>query len=71
VFSVKATEIFNLPKYNAWLRIGIDNILIETFPPKIIDNNLVELPKQNTQTTIEFTDTNHYFLSEEWIPLLN
>lgn len=69
VFSVKATEIFNLPKYNAWLRIGIDNILIETFPPKLIDNNLIELPKQNTQTTLEFTETDNNFLGEEWISL--
>ncbi|MBX7047319.1 MAG: type IV secretion system DNA-binding domain-containing protein [Ignavibacteria bacterium] len=69
VFSVKSTEIFNLPKYNAWLRIGIDNILIETFPPKPISNNLIDLPQKNNQTSIEFPEKEYNFLGEGWITL--
>lgn len=69
VFSVKSAEIFNLPKYNAWLRIGIENILIETFPPKLGDNNLVELPQKDPQTNLEFSDIEHNFLGEDWVPL--
>jgi type IV secretory pathway TraG/TraD family ATPase VirD4 len=31
IFGVKTKDVFNLPKYQAWVRIGIDNILIETY----------------------------------------
>lgn len=37
IFGVKSKDVFNLPKYQAWVRIGTDNILIETFPPEIKD----------------------------------
>jgi DNA helicase HerA-like ATPase len=32
-FDVKSKELFNLPKFNAWVRIGTDNSMIECYPP--------------------------------------
>lgn len=37
IFDIKAQELFNLPKYYAWVRIGTNNTLIETYAPKIKD----------------------------------
>lgn len=49
IFGAKKQDVFNLPKYQAWLRIGTDNILIETFPPK-----LTEVPDINVQHILHF-----------------
>lgn len=53
IFGVKIKDVFNLPKYHAWLRIGIDNILIETYPP-----TLTEVPDISIQHTLNFHSTN-------------
>lgn len=68
IFGIKSQELFNLPKYNAWVRIGINNTLIETYAPK--HSNLVEaeLPK----TSVEYKEPQLFenelnFLADEWI----
>ncbi len=33
MFDIRPKDLFNLDKFNAWLRIGNENILIETYPP--------------------------------------
>ncbi len=53
IFGVKTKDVFNLAKYHAWVRIGIDNILIETYPPK-----LTEVPDINIQHILNFQSSN-------------
>jgi len=68
IFNIKSQELFNLPKYQAWVRIGTDNILVETYPPKLTETPSVEIPelplKQNINT-LPFKD--FYFLGDKWI----
>jgi len=54
IFGVRTKDVFNLPKYHAWVRLGIDNILIETYPPK-----LTEVPTINIQHTFNFISRNN------------
>ncbi len=49
IFGVKTKDVFNLPKYQAWVRIGIENILIETYPPEISD-----VPEIDIQQILKF-----------------
>jgi type IV secretory pathway VirB4 component len=74
IFSVKSHELFNLPKYNAWVRIGTNNTLIETYPPKLSEISQMEItPKKETtkyklkQAEIPFTQEEFNFLSDEWV----
>jgi type IV secretory pathway VirB4 component len=67
-FNVKSQDLFNLPKYNAWVRIGTNNTLIETYPPKHIENPSVEITKfslKQDENPLPFGDFN--FLGDEWI----
>ncbi|RPI19462.1 MAG: DUF87 domain-containing protein [Ignavibacteriae bacterium] len=64
IFEVKAPELFNLPKYNAWIRIGTHNSLIETYPPKIDEVPDIDIPKAQE---IEKQDTKLDFLGDEWV----
>lgn len=66
IFGVKSSEVFNLPKYQAWVRIGIDNILIETYPPKLNETSEIDLPKI-IQTEIKFAEQEYNFLEDQWI----
>lgn len=65
IFGIKAPELFNLPKYNAWIRIGINNSLIETYPPKIDEVRDIDIPK--AQQVIVFEDIDFNFLGDTWI----
>jgi type IV secretory pathway VirB4 component len=68
IFNIKAPELFNLPKYQAWVRIGTDNTLIETYPPKIVENPTRDIPKyplKQNENELSFEDFN--FLGDEWI----
>lgn len=69
IFGVKSQDVFNLPKYHAWVRIGIDNILIETYPPKLTQTPEIEIPNAiHTQSEILFAPEQDYnFLEETWI----
>ena len=60
IFGVKTSDLFNLPKYFAWVRIGINNTLIETYPPKIKDVPDFEIPTLKS-------DFN--FLGNQWIAI--
>ncbi|MBX7046551.1 MAG: type IV secretion system DNA-binding domain-containing protein [Ignavibacteria bacterium] len=53
IFGTKKQDIFNLPKYHAWIRLGTDNIQVETYPPK-----LTEVPDINIQHTLNFHSSN-------------
>lgn len=68
IFGVKSQDVFNLPKYQAWVRIGIDNMLIETYPPKldkVPDVNLTSFP--NDPPEIPFSKEEYNFLEDIWI----
>lgn len=68
IFGVKSQDIFNFPKYQAWVRIGVDNILIETYPPKITESPEVCLPYiESSQSQIPFPKYEYNFIGEEWI----
>lgn len=68
IFGIKTNELFNLPKYNAWVRLGINNTLIETYPPKLTEVPKIELPKAKTQQPeLPFHEKTYSFLSEQWI----
>lgn len=43
-FEVKSKELFNLPKYQAWVRLGTKNTLVQCFPP-LKTNTDVPLPE--------------------------
>lgn len=63
IFGVKTKDVFNLPKYQAWLRMGTDNILMQTFPPKIS-----EVPDINIQHILNFQSSN---ASQKILPVDN
>jgi type IV secretory pathway VirB4 component len=68
IFNIKSQELFNLPKYQAWVRIGTDNILVETYPPKLTETPSVEIPKlplKQNENALPFEDFN--FLGDKWI----
>lgn len=67
LFGVKTQDVFNLPKYQAWARIGIDNMLIETFPPKISEVPQIDLPKAEIQSIIQFSKQEITMLEDTWI----
>jgi len=59
IFGVKTKDVFNLPKYHAWLRIGTDNILMTTFPPPLsevpeLDVSLFQKRKNNSLVVDNF-----------------
>jgi len=63
IFDVKDKDLFNLDDYNAYLRIGNKNTLIECYPPKFKDNPKIILDKQHKPIT------NFNFLKTGWIML--
>ena len=68
IFNIKSQELFNLPKYNAWVRIGTNNTLIETFPPKLTEVPPVDIfKKQTEQLEIPLPQQEFNFLGDEWI----
>lgn len=68
IFGVKSPDVFNLPKYQAWVRIGIDNILIETYPPKLTKTPEIDIPNViHTQSEILFAEQEYNFLEDTWI----
>ena len=64
LFGVKAPDLFNLPKYQAWVRIGTDNTLIETFPPKM---PLISQHDSTVQLEVPLPEKSHNFLGDRWI----
>lgn len=68
-FNTKTQDLFNLPKYTAWARIGTNNTLFETYPPKIA-KTIDEIPvKEKSGAEPELTFTNFNFLDDEWVNL--
>lgn len=68
IFGIKAQELFNLPKYQAWVRIGTNNTQIETFPPKTVSVNLDDIPITIPQKPPELPlDLDFNFLNDKWI----
>ena len=68
IFGIKAPDLFNLPKYQAWTRIGTNNALIETFPPKIRDLEDIHIANIiPVQTELKFPKNTYNFWSDEWV----
>ena len=63
IFDVKTKDLFNLPKYQALVKLGTDNILVETYPPKLDDT-----PEINIKLKPAIPDQSFYFLGDkdEW-----
>lgn len=68
-FNTKAQDLFNLPKYTAWARIGTNNTLFETYPPKKVElSHIIWVKKKTTkEPELEFADVN--FLGDQWVNL--
>ncbi|MFA5011163.1 MAG: DUF87 domain-containing protein [Ignavibacteria bacterium] len=62
IFDVKTKDLFNLPKYQALVRLGTNNILVETYPPKLEDTPEIIIKEKPTITNQSFM-----FLGDEWI----
>lgn len=70
LLGVKPKDVFDLSKYQAWVRMGIDNILIETYPPKLEEVPESEIPKPQptaSQSTIPFSAPEYCMLDDTWI----
>lgn len=68
IFGIKSQELFNLPKYQAWVRIGTSNTQIETFPPKAVSDNLDDIPITIPQKPPDLPiDMDFNFLDDKWI----
>ncbi len=68
IFGIKSQELFNLPKYQAWVRIGTSNTQIETFPPKAVSDNLDDIPITIPQKPPDLSiDLDFNFLDDKWI----
>jgi len=68
IFGIKSQELFNLPKYQAWVRIGTNNTQIETFPPKAVSDNLEDIPITIPQKPSDLPlDLDFNFLDDKWI----
>jgi type IV secretory pathway VirB4 component len=68
IFGTKPQELFNLPKYSAWSRIGVNNTLFETYPPKLTKIPQINIPqKQSEQLEIPLPEKSFNFLGDEWI----
>lgn len=63
IFDVKTKDLFNLPKYQAFVRLGTDNILVETYPPKLND-----IPEIDIKIKPAIPNQSFYFLGDkdEW-----
>lgn len=57
IFGTKSKEIFNLPRYEAWVRIDTHNIHIETFPPKLNYVPKIEFPKKEASNYTPILET--------------
>lgn len=67
IFGIKATNLFNLPKYQAWARIGTNNSLFETYPPKAITESLEDIPITLPQKQPDLTlNLDFNFLGDNW-----
>lgn len=68
IFGVKSQDIFNLPKYQAWVRIGINNFLIETYPPKLNEKPSIDFHNVLAAPSEFQLDMEQYnFLEDVWI----
>jgi hypothetical protein len=64
ILSIQPKELMDLKKFNAWVRLGTDNTLIETFEPLI-----EEVPETNTPQSTPALFNN--FLKNAWINCYN
>lgn len=71
MFDIKPKDLFNLNKFNAWLRIGKENILIETFPPLMEDVPTIPDDVANIKNNVKSVDEmiDFFFISNDWIML--
>lgn len=62
-FGIPESNLFNLEKYSAWVRIGTDNCLVKCFPPLQPSQFIVPPTSIIPQKTSNKID----FLGDEWI----
>lgn len=68
IFNIKTQDLFNLPKYQAFVRIGTDNVLIETYPPMQVASQLTEIPEYPlTLDENSLPNEALNFLGDEWV----
>ena len=70
IFDIKAKDLFNLPKYQAWVRIGTNNSHIATFPPKLksIPDIKMEIHKiSQEKQEIQADEPVYNLLDDKWI----
>lgn len=68
IFGTKPRELFNLPKYTAWARIGINNTVFETYPPKLTKIPQINISKkQSEQPESLLPEKEFNFLGNGWI----
>lgn len=72
IFGVKRHDVYNLPKYHAWVRIGTDNALVETYPPKLEEIPEMDIPKTiplkfGEPEPIIIPEIQYNFLGNSWI----
>jgi type IV secretory pathway TraG/TraD family ATPase VirD4 len=69
IFDVKVKELFNLAKYHAWVRLGIDNILIETYSPKLTEAPDIAIQKNILFKPVKTNEKKPNFLGDEWMKI--
>jgi len=64
-FGIKESQLFNLEKFSAWVRIGSDNCLVNLYPPLVPQENIqppIPVNSEESQETISF-------LGDEWMDI--
>lgn len=64
LFGLEVKDFVNLPKYQAWVRLGTDNTLIETSAPLTKETPEIDLPGRTVSETAALN-----FLRNSWIQL--
>lgn len=72
MFNISPNDLFNLDKFNAWLRIGNKNTLISTFPPIMeevpkLPEGFETIPARDDQEDAGDDKPDYFFLSDDWI----
>ena len=68
IYGIKATDLFNLSKYHAWARIGVNNSLFETYPPKATNESLDDIPITIPSKPLKIpADFDFNFLDDKWV----
>jgi type IV secretory pathway VirB4 component len=59
IYGLRPKDFYNLEKHFAWIRLGIDNTLIETYPPILKQTPDIEFKTEETPK--------YWFIADRWI----